>query len=156
MVNRVWHHLFGAGLVRTVDDFGHVGDLPSHPELLDYLAATFVEEGWSIKRLVRELVLTRTFCAADRPGPAAAEIDPQNRLLAHYPARRMQAEAIRDAILATSGRLDRTLFGMSIQPYRDKENADRRLFPGPLDGNGRRSVYIKNNLMEAPKFLQRV
>jgi hypothetical protein len=153
IVNRVWHLLFGAGIVRTVDDFGHVGDLPSHPELLDYLAAQFVEEGWSLKRLIRELVLSRTFCSADQPTEAAAEIDPQNRLLGHYPARRMQAESIRDAILATSGRLDRTLFGMSIQPYREKENADRRLFPGPLDGRGRRSVYIKNNLMESPKFL---
>ncbi|HVU89510.1 MAG TPA: PSD1 and planctomycete cytochrome C domain-containing protein [Pirellulales bacterium] len=153
LVNRLWHHLFGAGIVRTVDDFGHVGELPSHPELLDYLAATFVEEGWSMKRLVREIVLSRTFGAVDLPPQAAAELDPQNRLLAHYPARRMQAEAIRDCILATSGRLDRALFGMSIQPYREKENADRRLFPGPLDGHGRRSVYIKNNLMEAPKFL---
>ena len=65
----------------------------------------------------------------------------------------MEAEAIRDCLLATSGRLDRALYGMSIQPYRERENADRRLFPGPLDGNGRRSIYIKNNLMEAPKFL---
>jgi len=153
MVNRVWHHLFGAGLVRTVDDFGHVGELPSHPELLDYLAATFVEEGWSVKRLVRTLVLTQTFRTGHQPAPTAAETDPQNRLLSHYPARRLEAESIRDGILAASGRLDRTLFGYSIQPFRDKENADRRLFPGPLDGNGRRSVYIKNNLMEAPKFL---
>ncbi len=153
LVNRLWHHLFGAGIVRTVDDFGHVGELPSHPALLDYLAATFVEEGWSMKRLVREMVLSRTFCAADQPPPGTADIDPQNRLLAHYPARRMQAEAIRDCILATSGRLDPQLFGMSIQPYREKENADRRLFPGPLDGHGRRSIYIKNNLMESPKFL---
>lgn len=153
MVNRVWHHLFGTGLVRTVDDFGHVGELPSHPELLDYLAATFVDEGWSVKRLLRSLVLTQAFRAANRPGDNAAEIDPQNRLLAHYPARRMEAETIRDSILATSGRLDLTQFGMSIQPFRAQENADRRLFPGPLDGAGRRSIYIKNNLMEPPKFL---
>jgi hypothetical protein len=153
MVNRVWHHLFGAGLVRTVDDFGRVGDLPSHPELLDYLAVRFVEDGWSMKRLIRTLVLTRTFQTANRPSPASQEADPQNRLLQHYPARRLEAEAIRDAILAASGRLDRTLYGMSVQPYRDKANADRRLFPGPLDGNGRRSIYIKNNLMEAPQFL---
>ena len=153
MVNRIWHHLFGTGIVRTVDDFGHVGDLPSHPELLDYLASQFVEEGWSVKRLIRALVLTRTFQLASRPGAAVGEIDPQNRLLSHYPARRMEAEAIRDSVLATSGRLDRAMFGMSVQPYRDKENADRRLFPGPLDGAGRRSIYVKNNLMEAPKFL---
>jgi hypothetical protein len=153
MVNRIWQHLFGIGLVRTVDDFGHVGDLPSHPELLDYLAAKFVEDGWSVKRLIRTIVLSRTFGLANQPSAAAKELDPQNRLLSHYPARRLEAEAIRDAILATSGRLDPTLFGMSVQPFREQDNADRRLFAGPLDGNGRRSIYIKNNLMEAPKFL---
>ena len=154
IVNRVWHHLFGSGLVRTVDDFGHVGDLPSHPELLDHLATQFVRDGWSLKWLMRSIVLSKTFQqSSSQSSPAAREVDPQNRLLWHYPARRMEAEAIRDAILATSGRLDRTLFGPSIQPFRDKENADRRLFPGPLDGGGRRSVYIKNNLMESPRFL---
>lgn len=153
IVNRIWHHLFGTGLVRTVDDFGHVGELPSHPELLDYLADQFVQDGWSIKRLIRTLVLTKTFQLSNQPSAAAREIDPQGRLLQHYPARRMEAESVRDSILAASGRLDRTLFGQSIQPYRDKDYADRRLFAGPLDGNGRRSVYTKNNLMEAPKFL---
>ncbi|MDR3639366.1 MAG: DUF1553 domain-containing protein [Isosphaeraceae bacterium] len=153
LVNRVWHHLFGTGLVRTVDDFGHVGELPSHPELLDHLATRFVADGWSIKRLIRMLVLTRSFQMADQPSTAARRVDPQNRLLQHYPARRMEAEAVRDAILAASGRLDSRLYGPSVQPYREKEYADRRLFPGPLDGDGRRSVYIKNNLMEAPKFL---
>ncbi len=153
MVNRVWHHLFGAGLVRTVDDFGHLGDRPSHPELLDYLAATFVEGGWSVKKLVRRIVLSRTFQMAARVEPKARTADPDNRLLHHYPARRLEAEAIRDAILAASGRLDRTLYGPSVQPWRDKANPDRRLFPGPLDGAGRRSLYIKVNLMEPPKFL---
>jgi hypothetical protein len=153
MVNRIWHHLFGTGLVRTVDDFGRVGEQPSHPELLDYLAWRFAQQGWSVKRMIRFLVLTQTFQLSNRPSSLARERDPQNRLLQHYPARRMEAEAIRDSVLAASGRLDHTLYGMSIQPYREKENADRRLFPGPLDGNGRRSIYIKNNLMEAPRFL---
>lgn len=153
MVNRIWHHLFGTGLVRTVDDFGHVGELPSHPELLDHLATQFVNQEWSLKRLIRSLVLTRTFQMSNQPSALSQEIDPQNRLLQHFPARRMEAEAVRDSILAASGRLDRTLYGMSIQPYREKEYADRRLFPGPLDGLGRRSLYIKNNLMEGPKFL---
>jgi hypothetical protein len=153
MVNRVWHHLFGAGLVRTPDDFGHVGEQPSHPELLDYLAARFMDEGWSVKRLIRSLVVTEAFRTASKPSPQAREVDPQNRLLQHYPARRLEAEAIRDAILAASGRLDPRLYGPSVQPHREGENADRRLFPGPLDGGGRRSVYIKNNLMEGPKFL---
>jgi hypothetical protein len=82
------------------------------------------------------------------------EADPENRLLARYPARRMEAEAIRDSLLATSGRLDRTLFGPSISSFREKEYADRRLFKGPLDGNGRRSIYLRITLMEAPKFLE--
>ena len=102
-------------------------------------------------------MLTRTFQLASRPvARLASEVDPQNRLLHHYPARRLEAEAIRDSILAASGRLDRTLFGLSIQPYREKENADRRLFPGPLDGDGRRSIYIKNNLMEGAEVPRRV
>jgi hypothetical protein len=153
LVNRVWHHLFGTGLVRTVDDFGHAGEKPSHPELLDYLADRFMAEGWSIKRLIRAIVLTRTFQASHTPSAASLEVDPENRLLAHYPARRMEAEAIRDALLATSGRLDRTLFGMSIPAYRENDNEYRRLFRGPLDGLGRRSIYIKVTLMEAPAFL---
>ncbi len=153
MVNRIWHHLFGLGLVRTVDDFGRVGETPSHPELLDYLAARFVEDGWSMKRMIGTIVLSRAFQMSNRPSPAAREVDPQNRLLHHYPARRMEAEAIRDALLTASGRLNRTLCGPSIAPYRESENADRRLFPGPLDGHGRRSIYIKNILMESPNFL---
>ncbi|WLD10045.1 PSD1 and planctomycete cytochrome C domain-containing protein [Planctellipticum variicoloris] len=153
MVNRIWHHLFGTGLVRTVDDFGHAGELPSHPELLDFLAAQYVADGWSTKRLIRSIVLSRTFQLSSRPTPLAAERGPANRLLHHYPSRRLEAEAIRDSILAASGRLDDRLFGQSVQPFRDKEYADRRLFPGPLDGDGRRSIYIKNTLMEPPRFL---
>lgn len=152
-VNRVWHHLFGTGLVRTVDDFGHVGELPSHPDLLDHLAGRFAAEGWSMKRLIRQLVLTRAFRQGSRPSDLARERDPLNRLLQHYPARRLDAEGVRDSLLASSGRLEPRLFGPSVQPFREKEYADRRLFPGPLDGDGRRSVYIKNNLMESPKFL---
>ena len=154
MVNRIWHHVFGVGIVRTVDDFGHVGELPSHPELLDYLAVEFVENGWSVKQMIRSLVLTRTFQQSNRPSTRAREIDPQNRLLQHYSARRMDAESVRDGFLAASGSLDRRLYGPSVQPFRAKEYADRRLFPGPLDGFGRRSLYIKNNLMEGPKFLE--
>ena len=153
MVNRIWQHLFGSGIVRSVDDFGHVGELPSHPELLDWLAGKFIADGWSVKKLIREIVLSQTFQRANQPSATAHAADPQNRLLSHYPARRLEAEGIRDSVLAASGRLDLQLYGMSVQPFRDKEYADRRLFPGPLDGNGRRSIYIKNNLMESPKFL---
>jgi len=154
MVNRVWHHLFGTGIVRTVDDFGHVGEAPSHPELLDYLAQRFVADGWSIKKLIRAIVLTRTFQASHQPSPEDLVADPLNRLLQHYPARRLEAEAIRDSLLFASGRLDRELFGMSIPAYREKDDPYHRLFKGPLDGKGRRSIYIKVTLMEPPKFLE--
>jgi hypothetical protein len=153
MVNRIWHHLFGTGIVKSVDDFGRVGELPSHPQLLDHLAARFVDENWSIKSLIREIVLTRTFRMSSSEEHRAKQVDPLNKLLHHYPARRLGAEAIRDSILATSGRLDRTMFGLSIRPYREVANTDRRLFPGSLTGKGRRSVYIKMRLMESPKFL---
>ena len=159
MVNRVWHHLFGSGIVRTVDDFGRVGDIPSHPELLDHLATRFTKSvsdggmGWSLKRLIREIALSQTFRMTGTPNAAAKIADPENRLLHHFPARRMEAEAIRDSILAISGRLQPELFGHSVQPFREEPNATRRLFAGPLDGAGRRSVYIKVNLMEGPRFL---
>ncbi len=153
MVNRVWQWVFGRGLVRTPDDFGHMGEAPSHPELLDFLAARFVAEGWSVKRLVRELVLTRAFRSAAAPTADARERDPDNVLLSHYPARRAEAEVIRDALLAVSGRLDGRLYGPSVHPYREKDDTEKRLFAGPLDGDGRRSLYIKFQLMEAPRFL---
>ena len=160
MVNRVWHHLFGSGIVRSVDDFGRVGELPSHPQLLDYLAARFTAPRthpgglqWSIKQLVRQIVTTQTFRMSSVETAEAQMSDPQNRLFHHYPARRMEAEAIRDSILLASGRLDRRLYGLSIDPHRGEPNTDRRLFAGPLDGEGRRSLYIKINLMEGPEFL---
>ncbi|WP_435011385.1 PSD1 and planctomycete cytochrome C domain-containing protein [Tundrisphaera lichenicola] len=153
MVNRVWQWVFGRGIVRTPDDFGHLGEPPTHPELLDYLAAEFVEDGWSVKRLVRELVLSRAFRAAANPAEGTRERDPDNILLSHYPARRAEAEVIRDSLLAVSGRLDGKLYGPSVHPYRDKEDTEKRLFAGPLDGDGRRSLYIKFQLMESPRFL---
>lgn len=153
MVNRVWHWLFGTGLVRTVDDFGHMGERPSHPELLDHLATTFVKDGWSVKKLIRSIVSSRTFQATPVARDAAVEADPENRLLHHYPARRAEAEVVRDSILAVSGRLDPELYGPSIHPYRPQEKADRKLFAGPLDGEGRRSVYIEITLMEGAPFL---
>lgn len=152
-VNRVWHWLFGAGLVTTTDDFGHLGDKPSHPELLDFLAARFMAEGWSLKQLVRTLVLTETWRQSGQASTAALTADPANRLLHHYPLRRLEAEAIRDAMLAVSGRLDGRLFGPPIDPHRQNEDPQKRLFSGPLDGEGRRSLYTKITIMEPPRFL---
>jgi len=154
MVNRIWHHMFGAGLVRTPDDFGRLGDRPSHPELLDFLAARFVDDGWSIKSLIRQIVTSRTFRQAGVSSSSGRETDPDNRLLHHFPVRRLEAEAIRDTILAVSGRLDRTQFGPSIQPFRAEPKEHRKLYAGPLDGHGRRSLYLKFTRMEGPRFLE--
>jgi Protein of unknown function (DUF1553)/Protein of unknown function (DUF1549)/Planctomycete cytochrome C len=104
IVNRGWHWLFGSGLVRTTDNFGTTGELPSHPELLDHLAARFVADGWSVKRLVRSIVLSRTY-RQSAANPAAANADPENRLFARTNRRRLEAECIRDNMLAVSGQL---------------------------------------------------
>ena len=153
-VNRVWQWVFGHGLVRTSNDFGHLGELPSNPELLDYLAREFIADGWSTKRLIRRLVLSRTFRQSGAVSAQAAAIDPANRWLHHYPTRRLEAEAIRDSLLAVSGRLDHKLYGRPINPQRLVEDAGKRLFSGPLDGNGRRSIYLEVSIMDRSKFLQ--
>jgi hypothetical protein len=113
-VNRVWNGVFGAGLVRSLDNFGTRGDKPSHPELLDYLAARFMKEGWSTKKLVRELVLTRAFRMASGPNAAAQEIDPENRLLWRMNRQRLAGEEIRDAMLAIAGQLNESRGGPSL------------------------------------------
>ncbi len=110
-VNRVWHWLFGTGIVRSMDNFGTTGDAPTHPELLDFLATNFVAEDWSTKKLVREIILSRTWQLASA-SPSSA--DPDNRLFAHYPRRRLDAEQLRDAILATSGELRLDVLGPNI------------------------------------------
>jgi len=152
-VNRVWHWLFGTGLVATPNDFGKLGDRPSHPELLDWLTQRFIAEGWSTKKLVRRLVLSRAFRQSGEVQPAADERDPANLLLHHYPTRRLEAEAIRDSLLAVSGSLDPQLYGPPINPRRTKEDAAKRLFSGPIDGAGRRSLYLTMSIMDPSKFL---
>ena len=152
-VNRIWKHLFGEGLVRTVDDFGHLGERPSHPELLDTLTAQFLADGWSTKRLIRRLVTSRAWRQGSVPDPRALTVDPENRLWHHHPLRRLEAEAIRDSMLAVSGRLDPRLFGPPIEPYRTAVDTQKRLLQGPLDGEGRRSLYTEMTLMEPPRFL---
>ena len=106
MVNRVWQHLFGEGLVRTPDDFGTTGERPTHPELLDYLATRFMREGWSIKRLIRSIVLSRTYQLSSLCDNQMREKDPDNLLLARHNRRRLDAEALRDAMLAATGDLN--------------------------------------------------
>ncbi len=119
LVNRVWMHLFGEGLVRSVDNFGATGDQPTHPLLLDHLASDFMADGWSLKKLVRRLVLTRAYQIASLPADEAGwsraqEIDPENKLLWRAHRRRLDAHALRDAMLVLSGRLDSGYLGPNV------------------------------------------
>ena len=108
MANRVWHHLFGRGLVATCDDFGVYGEAPSHPELLDHLASEFVAGKWSLKSLIRQIVLSRTYRLSSLDDDKAIQIDPDNTLLWQHNRRRLDAESLRDRVLAVSGKLDLT------------------------------------------------
>ena len=157
-VNRVWHHLFGAGLVRTVDNFGSTGELPSHPELLDYLAAQFSSPlppagegpgvrggfGWSTKKLIREIVLSRAFQMSSDPNADAMKSDPENRLFWRMNRQRLDAESIRDTILCVSGQLDRATMGNTMK----KGTVAERDY---VFADVRRSVYtpiFRNRLLE--------
>ena len=144
MVNRLWKHHFGEGLVRSPDNFGLLGETPTHPELLDYLAGRFRAEGWSMKKMHRLMLLSQAYQMASRSDEASETRDPQNRLLHRMPVRRLEAEIIRDAILAVSGRLDPAEGGPSIPPYLTPHMAGkgRPEKAGPLDGAGRRSIYL--------------
>jgi hypothetical protein len=106
IVNRLWYHLIGEGIVRSVDNFGTLGERPSHPELLDHLASDFMRDGWSIKRAVRRIVLSRTYQMSSEHNEQAWQADPENRLLWRIHRRRLPAEAIRDSMLAISDQLD--------------------------------------------------
>jgi hypothetical protein len=135
IVNRTWHWLFGAGLVRTTDNFGTTGELPSHRALLDALAVQFVEDGWSIKKLIRRIVLSRTYRLAATDEPHGLAVDPENRLLWRANRRRLDAECLRDTILAVSGQLSLERGGLTYRPNLatdyDYKHADTR-----------RSVYV--------------
>ncbi len=132
IVNRLWHHVFGRGIVASVDNFGKLGDLPTHPELLDFLAQRFIDSGGSIKSLLRDILSSKTFQRASGSNPQ----DPENKLLSHWSTRRLEAEAIRDSIVMLSGKLDRTLYGESVG-----------------NGDERRSLYVKVIRNSLPPFL---
>ena len=146
-VNRIWHYLFGAGLVRSVDNFGLTGELPSHPELLDQLTVDFLANDWSVKKLVRQIVLTRTYRQASTYDAKSFQVDPDDRLLWRSAKRRLDAEVIRDAMLAVSGELDATRPAGSLVA---RVIGDRPIsligldstIPADLDGMLHRSVYL--------------
>ncbi|MCA9040229.1 MAG: PSD1 domain-containing protein [Planctomycetaceae bacterium] len=134
-VNRVWHYLFGEGLVRTTDNFGQTGEKPSHPELLDYLANRFMQEGWSTKQLIREIMLSKVYRLSSDHHPAAAKVDNENRLLWRAHKRRLDGESLRDTLLLLSGQLDLTPGGYTIRKFSEYDY-------GYEFDTVRRSVYV--------------
>ena len=114
-VNRIWHYLMGQGIVASVDNFGRLGDKPTHPELLDRLAADFMQDGWSTKKMIRQIVLSRTYQLSSRHDESSWNADPQNRLLWRAHRRRIPAESIRDSILAISGKIDLSPDGSPVE-----------------------------------------
>jgi hypothetical protein len=151
LANRLWHHLLGRGLVRSVDNFGRTGEAASHPELLDYLARRLVDSGWSVKRLVREIVLSRAFALSSQASDVGDTIDPENRLLWRAHRRRLEPEALRDAMLTAAGQLElapqeSTVSYLGDQATAVGDNQNRRRTDFPC-----RSVYlpvIRNDLPE--------
>ena len=144
IVNRIWQHLFGRGIVPTVDNFGKLGVPPTHPELLDYLATEFGRNDWSIKQMIRRIALSKTYQMSSKPSETGFKADPKGELLYRQRIRRLEGEVIRDAVLATSGRLNRKQFGAGVPIHLTPFMTGRgRPKSGPLDGDGRRSIYIQ-------------
>lgn len=133
--NRVWHHLFGSGLVRTVDNFGEPGERPSNPELLDHLALRFIDGGWSMKKLIRSIVLSRTYQLTSAATDEQTTTDPENRLFSHQNQRRLEAETLRDSVYALSGMLD-------LNPVNDSVRNGTKNGYGYKFTSNHRSVYL--------------
>jgi hypothetical protein len=156
LVNRLWKHHFGEGIVKSTDDFGAMGRPPSHPELLDWLASRFVEGGWSIKAIQRLIVTSSAYRMSSVPAGEAERLDPDNVWLHRANVRRLEAEAIRDSLLALAGRLDPAMYGPNVPVHLNAfmEGRGRPARSGPLDGEGRRSIYlaVRRNFLN-PMFL---
>ncbi len=148
IANRLWHHHFGRGIVATPSDFGAMGDIPSHPELLDYLAAQLIESGWSLKAIHRLIVTSAAYRRSNEWNAQAHDLDPDNRLLWRRTPRRLEAEPIRDSMLAVSGRLNPAMAGPSIRPPIDAAVLAGQSVPGKgwdlssPDQSIRRSIYV--------------
>lgn len=148
MVNRIWQHHFGEGIVRTPSNFGVTGERPTHPELLDWLASEFVRRNWSIKAMHRLMMTSSAYRMASDDIASNLAIDPENRWLWRMPRQRLEAEVIRDSILAAAGTLDRTIGGPGVHPYIDPalwQGSSGRTWPGKPDSDPstwRRSLYV--------------
>jgi hypothetical protein len=156
IVNRIWHHLFGAGIVRSVDNFGLRGERPSHPELLDVLATEFLTEGWSVKKTIRKIVLSRTYRLATSHDERAMGVDPQNRFQWRRNRRHLPAEAIRDAILSAGGSLDFKAGGSSVVGFGEQavaNNANETNGDADIEKIFRRSVYLPIVRNDLPDLL---
>jgi hypothetical protein len=145
IVNRIWQQHFGAGLVDTPSDFGANGTKPSHPELLDWLARELVEHGWSIKHIQRLILLSNTYQQSSAPRTECLTVDAGSRLLWRFPPRRLEAEAIRDAILHVAGNLDVTMGGPGWHAFKPNENYVRQYEPKEKFGpeEWRRAIYMQ-------------
>lgn len=141
MVNRIWQKLFGEGLVSTPNNWGTTGEKPSHPELLDYLAARFIDQGWSIKSVIREIVLSNTYRRSSTFDQQSFAIDPYNRLLWRAKPRQIDAEALRDAMLAVSGRLELEAPHGSVIAQ-NNGRVGRQIRPGSFSDSYHRSIYL--------------
>lgn len=150
-INRLWHHMMGRGIVPTTDDFGVQGQPPTHPELLDYLAARLIEGDWSTKNAIRQIVLSHGYRQSSQDSAEALQIDPDNRWLARARVRRLEAESIRDTLLSIAGRLDSSLKPGSVPVHLTDFLQGRGRPPksGPSDGDGRRSIYgmVRRNFL---------
>jgi mono/diheme cytochrome c family protein len=151
MVNRVWQHHFGEGLVRTPDNFGRLGERPTHPELLDWLAVQFVNDGWSLKKLHKRILLSQAYQMSTAHDAKAALADPENRLLWRFNRRRLEAEAVRDSMLAVAGTLDRTPGGSLLNNGNFEYVTNDQSRTKTQYDTARRSVYlpvIRNNVFD--------
>jgi hypothetical protein len=148
MVNRIWQHHFGEGIVRTPSNFGKMGEQPLHPELLDWLAREFVARGWSMKAIHRLMMNSETYQMSSNDNSTGLAADPDNRLFWRMPRERLEAEVLRDQILAVAGTLDRKLGGPCIRPYIDPDivqGSSHRVWLGKPDDDPstwRRSLYV--------------
>src|SRR5262249_40980808 len=151
MVNRVWQYHFGNGLIATSDNLGVSGAKASHPDLLDYLAAEFVRSGWSVKALHRFILESAAYRQSSARREGLDAIDPDNRLLAYFPLRRLDAEAIRDAMLAISGELDTRMGGPFIPSHRTAEGVVE--IAESAAGAKRRSINLQQRRTQVVTFL---